>query len=762
MLLSSSYFQAVGWYDGALAPISLCAPYRLFFMQDRTLTEDNPRSTRSRNNSSPLDGNVIDFTKPITITKPGCYVLSNSDSGCRISLFQDVFASQLCDQFSSEIGNTGTLKQYTTVHRQSQAPLPRLSSWFGPVDYAFSGIVMKANSVSQCPRLIAAYQNMAENLFRPNNIDCSSDCFLINQYRTGRDSCGEHSDNEPEVDLSKPVVTLSLGQQRCMLIREAQNPGNAITVKLDQGSVLVMHGTDFQKKYTHQIPKDNMITDSRTSVTYRTCSSNFLRTRSALSTPLTEISITPILAPKTPGVSGSPSLPLHNRRRSSLSLSLSSFSQVDSSSVVVSPVASSSPSLTSSKTSISDCDTFPLSLEAMLEAIDLMKDKTVKSELSRHGSTNSGTPLDCKKRLKKVVKACHKRLTTLLVVPPVVSAEPECVTHSLQTLENSVIDLQSKISLQHSTLQTLVLCSDSDSKQKGSASPPNLSNELNTMDKRLEKLEDIMSSINEKQHDTATSLKAFEADVTAIKNKVDDSKACLQSLQLNDRTTLSRKKPPPHPQNQNHQTHSPSRQTRKPKKVLLLHDSQMNNFLPESFSSGFKVEKMKVGSYTDMLKDQRMRDVIKQPEVDCYILQLGVNDYRYRNCSVNKAIEDAKSVIDKLLLSSSAKVVVSLPTPTPGLISDLTNQFVSEITQFVSAKRGLSDFYRRLYTVNNTGNFSRAISAAESSQDSPNPLKEDQLHVSEYGLKKLCLNIKLGLFRAFGMRSHRKQPPTER
>ena len=63
----------------------------------------------------------------------------------------------------------------------------------------------------------------------------------------------------------------------------------------------------------------------------------------------------------------------------------------------------------------------------------------------------------------------------------------------------------------------------------------------------------------------------------------------------------------------------------------------MNNFLPESFSSGFKVEKMKVGSYTDMLKDQRMRDVIKRPEVDCYILQLGVNDYRYRNCSVKGA-----------------------------------------------------------------------------------------------------------------------------
>ncbi|XP_063673894.1 uncharacterized protein LOC134811101 [Bolinopsis microptera] len=742
-------------------------------MQDTTITEDNPRSTRSRNNSSPSAGNVIDFTRPITITTPGRYLLSNPDSGCSISLFQDVFASQLCDQFSCEIENTGALKQYTTIHKQAQVHLPRLSSWYGPVDYAFSGIVMKANSVSECPRLVAAYQHMVENLFEPNNIDCSSDCFLINQYRTGRDSCGEHSDNEPEVDLSKPVVTLSLGQQRCMLIREAKNSGNAITIKLDQGSVLVMHGTDFQKKYTHQIPKDNAITAARTSVTYRTCSSSFLRERNALSTPLTEMPITPVLAnlysrtvlaPKsTAEPVSSPSL--HNRRRSSLSLSgLSQINSMDSS-PVGSPLASSSPSVTSSKTSVSNSETFPLSLEAMLEAIDSLKEKTVKNELSRHGSSNSGSLIDCKKRLKKAVKACHKRLSVLLLEPPSTSAEPDCVTHSLQTMENSVIDLQAKISLQHTTLQTLVLCSDDKSSQKGSTSSPNLSNELNTVDKRLEKLEEIMSSINSKQQDTATSLKAFEVNITAIKSEVEDSKACLQSLQLKDHTNPSNKRPLPHSaQNQNRGRSNGTfpdshRKTRKPRKVLLLHDSQMNGFIAESFSSGFKVEKMKVGSYSD-LNGKHMRDVIKQPEVDCYILQLGVNDYRYKDRPVNKAVEDAKKAIDTLLSSSSAKIVVSLPTPTPGPLSDLTKQFVSEITQFVSTQRELSDLHRRLFTVNNTGNFSRAISAAGSSQDSPNPLKEDQLHVSEYGLKKLCVNIKLGLYRAFGMRSHRMQPST--
>ena len=57
-------------------------------------------------------------------------------------------------------------------------------------------------------------------------------------------------------------------------------------------------------------------------------------------------------------------------------------------------------------------------------------------------------------------------------------------------------------------------------------------------------------------------------------------------------------------------------------------------------------------------------------------------------------------------------IVVSLPTPTPGPISDLSKLFVSEITQFVSTKRELSDLYRCLLSVN----ISCAISAARPSQ----------------------------------------------
>ena len=130
-----------------------------------------------------------------------------------------------------------------------------------------------------------------------------------------------------------------------------------------------------------------------------------------------------------------------------------------------------------------------------------------------------------------------------------------------------------------------------------------------------------------------------------------------------------------------------------------------------------------------------------------------MNDYRYDDseATIKKAIDNAKTSIEKLLSASSAKIIVCLPTPTPGPLNDRTEQFVSGVTEFVTTKRNLSDYHRRLFTVNNTSNFSRALTASNSSEDRPNPLKSDQLHVSEYGMKKLCLNIKLGLYRAFGM-----------
>ena len=201
---------------------------------------------------------------------------------------------------------------------------------------------------------------------------------------------------------------------------------------------------------------------------------------------------------------------------------------------------------------------------------------------------------------------------------------------------------------------------------------------------------------------------------------------------------------------------------------MLIHDSQLNNFSPESFSPDvFEVEKFKAGKYSDLV-NIHMRKVTSAPNIDCYILQLGVNDYRYESSPSTysngflKAVKNAESAISTLLEKSSAKIVVSLPTPTPNKLEVLTTEFNKSVSDFITNMRQTKDYNRRLFTANNLASFNRAIEVSRNNSEKPNPLQSDNIHVSEYGFKKLCLNIKSGLYRSFGLSTKRVQPQPER
>ena len=710
---------------------------------------------------------VLDFSKPCTIESPGCFRLSSADSKCTISLFNDVLPKPQCDSLVFEIESLGSLKQYTSLHKNQNQLLPRLSAWYGPIDYAYSGVVMKGHPVTDSPRVISAYQTIARNILEPNDIALSSDCFLVNQYRNGRDSCGEHSDDEPEVDRFSPIVTLSLGQQRIMVIRELGKKGNAISVKLNPGSVLVMNGDNFQAKYTHQIPKDVVCSKPRTSITFRTCNADFLAARNALSTSLCDIvcALPPTSTLKSPLVTALTSSPASQNggpsRRQSLSFSLpgKADSDIECPSLAPSSPAQSVASLASSKPGPADSDFPPLSLEIMCEAIDLIKEKSVRSELSRYGLSTTGTLGDCRKRLKKAVKNSYQQLASTLLLPRGIPSDSEYVISAIETLESSIIDLQAKISTQNSVLQTLATC---DSKEKPVLSP-NFTKEMNNFDKRLEKIEELISSINIEQEKSAAIFTDLKSNIDLISSNTTETKERVRSSQLPNRSIRNMKNGENRASSSTTQPGTPRAPVRKKRKVLLLHDSQLNNFNPESFSKAFSVEKLKAGSYADLLS-KHMRSVMGKPGVDAYVLELGVNDYRYNSTdtSLQKAIEDSKSAIQKLLENSSAKVVVCLPTPTPGgAISERTKEYVKQITEFITQTRQSNNAWRRLFTINNLGSFSKVLENISSAPDSRNPLKEDKLHVSEYGLKKLCLNIKFGLYRAFGMKPPEKQAPAE-
>ena len=172
LLIYSHLFCFRCWVGSMVLHPHLAMPLPISTMTEDS-NDDFTRNTRSRSNSLSTESgaSILDFSKPFSVDTPGCYRLSSAESGCTISLFHDVLSKHHCELLLSEIDAHGKLQQYSSLHRNQFQPLPRLSAWYGPVDYAYSGVVMKGYPVIDCPRVVSAFQNIAANILEPNNID---------------------------------------------------------------------------------------------------------------------------------------------------------------------------------------------------------------------------------------------------------------------------------------------------------------------------------------------------------------------------------------------------------------------------------------------------------------------------------------------------------------------------------------------------------------------------------------------------------------
>jgi alkylated DNA repair dioxygenase AlkB len=83
-------------------------------------------------------------------------------------------------------------------------------------------------------------------------------CCFVNGYKDGHDQLGWHSDDSPEMDDCRPIVSVSLGAEREIWFRQALVIGWGETKKLSMppGSALVME-PGFQDLYQHRIPKSS-------------------------------------------------------------------------------------------------------------------------------------------------------------------------------------------------------------------------------------------------------------------------------------------------------------------------------------------------------------------------------------------------------------------------------------------------------------------------------------------------------------------------
>ena len=138
--------------------------------------------------------------------------------------------------------------------------VPREEVWIGPYPYKFSGRTLQ-------PAAWTPYIEALRDKIRARyGGDYNS--VLLNRYADARDSVSWHSDDEPEMDSSHPIASLSLGASREFLVRPIASKTPVRTCILTSGSLLVMPA-GFQEKYQHCVPKLQTPCGTRVNLTFR-------------------------------------------------------------------------------------------------------------------------------------------------------------------------------------------------------------------------------------------------------------------------------------------------------------------------------------------------------------------------------------------------------------------------------------------------------------------------------------------------------------
>lgn len=147
--------------------------------------------------------------------------------------------------------------------------LPRKQQWFADneLTYTWSGIRMEP--VNWLPVLLI----IRKRLLALTGVDFNT--VLANLYRTGDDTVGWHSDDEPELGPEPIIASVSFGATRDFQLRhkyKAELPG--VTLPLEHGSLLLMKGQT-QRYWKHQLPRRKWIDSARVNLTFRVMGSKF-------------------------------------------------------------------------------------------------------------------------------------------------------------------------------------------------------------------------------------------------------------------------------------------------------------------------------------------------------------------------------------------------------------------------------------------------------------------------------------------------------
>jgi alkylated DNA repair dioxygenase AlkB len=141
---------------------------------------------------------------------------------------------------------------------------PRLVSWHGDpgASYRYSGRTFQPNPWTPDLSMVRERVGVATGV--------GFNSVLVNYYRDGRDSMGEHADDEPELGPDPDnivIASVSLGARRRFVLRHRRRAA-VHELRLGDGSLLVMGGTT-QRHFKHRVPSTTVAVGPRMNLTFR-------------------------------------------------------------------------------------------------------------------------------------------------------------------------------------------------------------------------------------------------------------------------------------------------------------------------------------------------------------------------------------------------------------------------------------------------------------------------------------------------------------
>ena len=143
----------------------------------------------------------------------------------------------------------------------------RRVAYYGPVDYKYGRTHHKARDYPDSEHMDYVFNTISETLGDPDFNKINYSC-LFTLYDDHKAKLNYHSDDELNILPGSKIITVSLGDSRCIKFRNTIGPLREVEYPLPHGSVHTMT-QDSQAHWQHCIPESQSPCGPRLSLTFR-------------------------------------------------------------------------------------------------------------------------------------------------------------------------------------------------------------------------------------------------------------------------------------------------------------------------------------------------------------------------------------------------------------------------------------------------------------------------------------------------------------